>query len=925
MPQIAALPNNRQNLIATGEDALSDATSCFAGSRDDRIAPLREARKVITRRMNKYAHVHNRLRGYTAEQREEEWQEQALESDEERVLIILAANEWVMNARAAFDPTNKEDNDLYLASVNAYIGASLKPKFDATDFLMVLPTGNEDVRPKLMSREDIISCKRGRVDDTVDSNAPLTKRLNIPNDVSIFTNDIDGLQMEVNPTGVATTALDGFLMPSREQGAIKRSKYGPRRTSTPELGEEVPLADVAVEEIVEVTRANTHLANEVRRMEKQMQVWKDEKEREAEERLREEAARIQRQSEAKKAEEERQRKTKEDAAKSRVAQMAGFKRQNAALSAEYQHVMEAYEHMLKQKTEEERQKGATAATNDGLPENVDPDDRRPFEQVSNRRKKSPSKSPTNRASAEARAARQGLAHSPRGDVHMDSFVDLPPPRNLQQFATSDQRQFRLPAGAGVQRQDDQTAPPANDQPTARQNAPSIGCSAGCCPRQHSQQQQHQQPQQYQYYDQYGQWVQQTDEMNNMYKRQLENAATESAARLASTGRQIARDARPNAQKRFSTGTAMEYKAVIHRFELAVNHPGMDSRAKLTELQFWFSGQASRIIDCYMTLPDSDIAYATARSHLDQTFGSTVDSLTPLIDQLLAGNQIGEWDLEAHIAFSIDILQAEVMPYNIGRFTQLDTRENIFKIVNKRLHYMEKEMLLKDGCSQQQNPATWFNLKTRIQSWIRGLSTRKSTLPQAMKPARPAEAPTKTKNSAAPQFSVLATETAVAERQPTKPFAAAVAQGRKRTQSTEKCAVCGSFHTTTSCVTMARLPMEKRMLKLKELRLCVHCLKAGHEFKDCTEIPVCSVNGCGKRHNSLFHNRPTFASLKEPRKLNVNITQTTEVDPATWGATAAIAPASTNVDAVATREETNLIALEAQSEFPSLPSAENPVY
>ena len=63
---------NRQNLIAAGEDALSDATSCFAGSRDDRIAPLREARKIITKRMNKYAHVFNRLRPYTTEQREGE-------------------------------------------------------------------------------------------------------------------------------------------------------------------------------------------------------------------------------------------------------------------------------------------------------------------------------------------------------------------------------------------------------------------------------------------------------------------------------------------------------------------------------------------------------------------------------------------------------------------------------------------------------------------------------------------------------------------------------------------------------------------------------------------------------------------------------------------------------------------------------------
>ena len=239
--------------------------------------------------------------------------------------------------------------------------------------------------------------------------------------------------------------------------------------------------------------------------------------------------------------------------------------------------------------------------------------------------------------------------------------------------------------------------------------------------------------------------------------------------------------------------------------------------------------------------------------------------------------------------------------------------------------MEKEMLLKDGCSLQQNPATWFNLKTRIQSWIRALSTRRSALPQAPKPAKPAEAPPRTKHSAAPQFSVLATETAIAERQPTRPFAAALNQGRKRTQSSEKCAVCGSIHATASCVTMARLPMEKRMLKIKELRLCVHCLKTGHEFKDCTEIPVCSVTGCGRKHNHLFHNRPTFASLKEPRKFNVNATQSAEVGPAILGAAASMAPAPVNAGTETTEGTTDLIALDVQTEFPVLPVPENPVY
>merc|ERR1711946_67154 len=50
--------------------------------------------------------------------------------------------------------------------------------------------------------------------------------------------------------------------------------------------------------------------------------------------------------------------------------------------------------------------------------------------------------------------------------------------------------------------------------------------------------------------------QSSTDMNDLYRQQLRNAAMESAARLASTGAQRARDARPHHQRRFSTGTAM---------------------------------------------------------------------------------------------------------------------------------------------------------------------------------------------------------------------------------------------------------------------------------------------------------------------------------------------------------------------------------
>ena len=298
----------------------------------------------------------------------------------------------------------------------------------------------------------------------------------------------------------------------------------------------------------------------------------------------------------------------------------------------------------------------------------------------------------------------------------------------------------------------------------------------------------------------------------------------------------------------------------------------------------------------MSLADADVAYASARSRLDQTFGVSVDSLTPLIENLVTGSQIGEWDLEAHVAFSIDLLAAETMAYNIGRFAQLDTRENVGRIVSRRLNYMRKEFWMKDSESTtlQGKSSTWENLTTRIQRWIRAISAERSAIPQPPKNVKVAvtETSTKGKPAATQQVAVLATQAAPVGQPTAKTFSAAVSQGRKRTQSVDKCAVCGSVHSTANCATLAQMQVAQRMMKVKELRLCVHCLKSGHEFRDCKEAPICNVTGCGKRHHPLFHGRPTFAALKEMKDISVHATAVlpvaTGADPSTAAASQSIA-------------------------------------
>ena len=104
----------------------------------------------------------------------------------------------------------------------------------------------------------------------------------------------------------------------------------------------------------------------------------------------------------------------------------------------------------------------------------------------------------------------------------------------------------------------------------------------------------------------------------------------------------AKDSRP--AKKFSGGTPFEYRNCIARFEQAVNNVGMDERMKLLEMAHWFSGNAADVVDSFSANKDAELAYATARSQLDSPFGSTCDSVLPLVRQISMGKPIAESDL-----------------------------------------------------------------------------------------------------------------------------------------------------------------------------------------------------------------------------------------------------------------------------------------
>ena len=193
-----------------------------------------------------------------------------------------------------------------------------------------------------------------------------------------------------------------------------------------------------------------------------------------------------------------------------------------------------------------------------------------------------------------------------------------------------------------------------------------------------------------------------------------------------------------------------------------------------------------------------------------------------------------------------------------------------EIVENRLQHFIKDFWKQDRELRrlQARSMAFSDLKLMIQDWISTLSSRRATLPPkavkaAMVGAKQHQSPSLENDETAKDLNVNAHQV-TSGRKPA--FNATVKEGRKKTQSTDKCHVCEQMHKTENCGTLAQMPVDKRVEKAYEIRLCFICLEKGHVAPECTIVPKCDT--CKGKHHTLFHGR------QPPRKrANVNLTET----------------------------------------------------
>ena len=304
---------------------------------------------------------------------------------------------------------------------------------------------------------------------------------------------------------------------------------------------------------------------------------------------------------------------------------------------------------------------------------------------------------------------------------------------------------------------------------------------------------------------------------------------------------------PRPVNKFSSGTPFEYRNINARFENAVNTEGMTPQMKLLEMPHWFAGTAGRLVECYMANRDPEDAYAKARSQLDDLFGATCDSVTPLVRQMATGKPIAENDYEAHCVLFTDCVAAEATATEIGQLLQLDRRDVIADIAANRVRHIAKRLWEKDEDLKEKEgrPVKFSDFKRLLQRQISMISSQRTLVtPHHSQQQQPVKV-------AANEVTGSGANGAAANQG--RSHSAVVKNGVQKSQDKSKCGYCSGLHNISNCEQLLRLTPDQRLQKFREKGICWGCLEQGHISTSCPNQRLrCRERGCGRFHPTLLH-------------------------------------------------------------------------
>ena len=166
------------------------------------------------------------------------------------------------------------------------------------------------------------------------------------------------------------------------------------------------------------------------------------------------------------------------------------------------------------------------------------------------------------------------------------------------------------------------------------------------------------------------------------------------------------------------------------------------------------------------------------------------------------------------------------------------------IVENRFKHLVKEFWQRDAALREKEgrSVAYADFKRMLSRWINILSSRRPHV--KLQSEQPQLEVSSQAEQQRPEVVVNSTyaSNATADQSPSRPL------------SMVSCNVCRSLHPTEDCDYLWSLSMSEKSSKLKQLRLCFHCLQPGHVHRRCPAPPGCKM--CPAFHHTVFHGRQT---------------------------------------------------------------------
>ena len=280
------------------------------------------------------------------------------------------------------------------------------------------------------------------------------------------------------------------------------------------------------------------------------------------------------------------------------------------------------------------------------------------------------------------------------------------------------------------------------------------------------------------------------------------------------------------------GDPLQYWVFMQSFDNMYESQTLDDRCKLSHLLSACSGKARKLIECCMAMNPTR-GYRRARELLEERFGNEFDVTQSWVLKVTSGPTIKNNDSSSLQEFSDQLLQCREILDSVSKLHEIDNQYSLSKIAGRLPFYLQNR---------------WRTQVRKIKT-KNGRAPKFTDLVQFMKDA--------SDEVNDPVFGKIRESTG-GEEKPRN------AKGKHNVYTTEakgensrqprvpNCKHCEGSHWLQNCSQFKDLSPQDRLKSTRSKGLCDLCLRPGHRVAKCAKEFVCSVQGCGRKHNSLLH-------------------------------------------------------------------------